>query len=67
MSPADALSYGVKDNDIVSVRVDGPRAGVFSHVLVRVDSTFTLEMHIDTDEANAFGIGAGAHANILRI
>ena len=66
MSPADAMHYGVKDNDIVSVQVDGPRGGVFSGVLVRVDATFTLEMHIDTDEANAFGIGAGAYAQILK-
>ena len=65
MSPADALRYSVKDNDIVSVQIDGARGGIFSNVLIRVDATFTLEMHIDTDEANAFGIGSGAHAKIL--
>jgi len=65
MSPADALRFGVKDMDIVSIQIDGPRGGIFDEVLVRVDKTFTLEMHIDTDEANAFGILAGCNARIV--
>ena len=64
MSPADAALYGVRDKDIVSVRICGPRGGVFSHVLVRVDASFTLEMHIDTDEANALGVAPDTLANI---
>ena len=64
MSPADAARYGVKDNDVVKVEIDGPRGGIFSEVLVRVDASFTLEMHIDTDEANAFGITSGVKARI---
>ena len=66
MSPLDALKHGVNNNDIVHVKVDGPRGGIFSDVLVRVDSTFTLEMHIDTDEANAFGVGPDCHGVILK-
>jgi len=66
MSPTDAAIFGVSDRDIVNVLVDGPRGGVFSNVLVRVDATFTLEMHIDTDEANAFGIKPGTHAQLLK-
>ena len=65
MSPADAQRYGVKDNDVVDVQMEGPRGGIFSNVLVRVDASFTLEMHIDTDEANAFGITTGHHARII--
>jgi len=64
MSPADAIAFGVKDKDIVNVSIDGPRGGLLSNVLVRVDASFTLEMHIDTDEANALGISPGTHAQL---
>lgn len=57
MSPADAAKFGVKDKQVVKVRFDSGRGGVFEDVLIRVDDTFTLEMHIDTDEANGLGIG----------
>ena len=60
MTPADALRYGVRDKSFVRVRVEGDREPVFSDVLVRVDPQFALAMHIDTDEANAANIPAGA-------
>lgn len=59
MSPKDAQDAGVKNNDKVSVRVQNERAVIFDEVLVRVDNSFTLEMHIDTDEANAAKISTG--------
>jgi len=58
MSPQDALRYGVRDKSFVRVRVTGDRELVFGDVLVRVDPSFKLAMHIDTDEANAANIGA---------
>ena len=58
MSPEDALRYGVRDKSFVRIRVTGDRELVFGDVLVRVDSSFKLAMHIDTDEANAANIGA---------
>lgn len=57
MSTEDAKYYGVTDRQIVSIKVDTPRGGIFEDVLIRVDPSFTLEMHIDTDEANGLGIG----------
>lgn len=59
MSPADARAAGVRDKDVVSVEADNARGTVFDEVLVRVDDSFTLEMHIDTDEANASNIKTG--------
>lgn len=56
MSPADAKRFGVKDKDIVKVRFGNDRGGIFEEVLIRVHESFTLEMHIDTDEANGLGI-----------
>ncbi len=57
MSPADGEKFGVKDGDIVKVRFANGRGGVFEEVQIRVDKSFTLEMHIDTDEANGLGVG----------
>ena len=58
MSPEDALRYGVRDKSTVRVRIEGDRELVFGDVLVRVDPSYRLAMHIDTDEANAAHIGA---------
>ncbi|MBQ7943726.1 MAG: phosphate propanoyltransferase [Lachnospiraceae bacterium] len=65
MSPADAISAGVHDGDYVSVRVENERGTTFNNVKIRVDDSFTLEMHIDTDEANASEIKQGDQVEIL--
>ena len=59
MSPKDAAAAGVADKDVVSVVSLGGRGTTFDEVLVRVDESFTLEMHIDTDEANAAQLKTG--------
>ena len=53
MTPADAEELGVKDKDIVWVKLDTPRPLAFGDVVVRVSDKFALAMHIDTDESNA--------------
>lgn len=65
MSPADALAAGVHDGDIVSVKADNERGTVFNQVKIRVSESFTLEMHIDTDEANASKIKTGDQVTII--
>jgi acetate kinase len=64
MSPADALRYGVRDKSTVRVRIEGDRELIFGDVLVRVDPSFGLAMHIDTDEANAANVQTGAQGFI---
>ncbi len=66
MSPADAMAAGVHDGDIVSVKADNERGTVFNQVKIRVDDSFTLEMHIDTDEANASKIKTGDKVMIVQ-
>ncbi len=65
MTPADAKAAGVKDKDNISVQAESERATVFENVRVRVDDSFTLEMHIDTDEANASGLKTGDLVRIV--
>lgn len=65
MSPADAAAYGVKDKQVVRVQMGGERGGYLDNVPVRVDPSFTTEMHIDTDEANALGIHNGMELSII--
>lgn len=65
MSPADANAARLKDGDYVSVRMGSDRGAVLDNVKIRVDESFTLEMHIDTDEANACAVKQGDVATIL--
>lgn len=66
MSPEDAVNAGVKNGDTVSVKVENERGTTFNHVQIRVDKSFTLEMHMDTDEANAAKISTGDTAVIIK-
>jgi putative phosphotransacetylase len=66
-TPADALELGVKNGDIVSVKVDsGERSLVFGDVVVRVSDTCGLAMHIDTDESNAAGCARQQFGEIVK-
>lgn len=66
MTPNDAMAAGVHDGDMVSVKADNERGTIFNHVKIRVDESFTLEMHIDTDEANAAKIATGQTVTIVK-
>ena len=66
MSPEDAKKAGVHDGDYVNVKADNERGTTFHQVKIRVDESFTLEMHIDTDEANASEIKSGDKVTIVR-
>lgn len=66
MSIDDAQKFGVQDNEIVKVRCDGERGLTFDNVLIRVHENFRLEMHIDTDEANAAMCKNGCTVEIIK-
>lgn len=65
MPPDFANRFGLKDKDFVKVEVGGERKTLFHNVLVRVSDSFALEMHLDTDEANACGVANDDLARIV--
>ena len=65
-SSDEAKEFGVKNGDIVSVKVDGDKGGILNNVLCVVDFNHKLEMHIDNDDANAFLIKAGDIVEIIK-
>ena len=66
MTPEDAEKYGLKDKQVVSVKIESAeRSLIFGDTVVRVSPKFSLAMHIDTDEANAVLAPAGVMGIIL--
>ena len=55
MHPDDAKYYGVEDKSYMKLRIGGDLGLTFDRIFVRVDPSFKLEVHIDTDEGNACG------------
>lgn len=66
MTPADAEACGVKNGEHVSVTVGAERSITLNDVIVRIDASFALAVHIDFDEANAAQVGGGAIEGRLR-
>ncbi len=67
MSPADASFYGVEHLDNMKLRIQSPLCTtVLEEMLVRVDKAFKLEVHIDTDEANACGLDRAVRFELFK-
>lgn len=66
MSAEEAAAYGLKSGDVVNIRKTGAREIVFGNVAVRSGEGHSLEMHIDTDEANAAGMMCGELLELIK-
>ncbi len=66
MTPVDATRFGVVDGEYITVESDGIRPVSFRNVRIRVNERYRLEMHIDTDEANAGFITQGAIGRLVK-
>lgn len=53
MAPKDALAFGLKEGERVSIRIQSLRPVTLGDVAVRVHENYALACHIDVDEANA--------------
>jgi acetate kinase len=69
MTPEDALRFGLRDGDVLSVRAEGEgeREVIFGDVVVRVNPKYKLELHLDTDEANAAQVRTGDVGYLVNI
>ncbi len=66
MSPSEAELFGVKDKQVVAVKVKSDtRSLIFGDVIIRVRADFGLTMHIDTDEANAAGLNGEGYGELI--
>jgi len=65
MTPSDASDFDVMDGDVVKVKAVDGRTVVFENVVVRVSQDYSLEFHVDTDEANASGMRNGDKVTLI--
>ena len=65
MTPDNGTRFKVKNRDHVNVRLKGDRSTILEDVLIRITETSALEMHIDTDEANAAGVAQESEGEVL--
>lgn len=67
MSPDDAARFGVKDGDYINVdAMSGTKRTRWFDVQIRVHKDFRLEMHVDTDDANAVGFKNGSTVTVAK-
>lgn len=66
MHPDDAEFYGVKNGDEMKLKIGGPCGLALERLLVRVDKSFKLEVHVDTDEGNACNLQPGTPCELSR-
>jgi putative phosphotransacetylase len=65
LTPEDAAAHGIKDGQVVKVKVGGDRALVFDEVVARVREDFATYIHVDYDEINAAGLAPGAIGDVI--
>ena len=68
MTPTDAEEFGVKNGEIVNVKVTNEtgRSIIFGDTVIRVSSSYALAMHVDTDEANAGALAGQVFGTIVK-
>lgn len=66
MTPKDAQHFGVHDGEIVSIKINGPRGGIYNNVVIRANDTSALECHIDVEEANAMNLNSLSKIKIIK-
>lgn len=66
MTPADADYYSVKAGDMMKLRIGGDCGLMLNQMLVRVDPSFKLEVHIDTDEGNACNLQPDTACELIK-
>lgn len=67
MNPNDLERFNLKEDDVLTVKLKTPeRETIYKDVSIRLGEKFILEMHIDTDEANAANVTNSTKALLIR-
>lgn len=66
MNEEDAKRFDVKNGEMVSIVVEGARGGKYNNTCIRIDGSFTLECHLDTEEANSMGLNPNSKVSISK-
>lgn len=66
MNPKEAANFGLKNGDIVKLRVGGPSGVTFENVAIRVSDKVRLQVHLDTDEGNVADVHCNQEVEILK-
>ncbi len=65
MHTSDGERLGLRDKDVVKVRVGGQRGLVFENVVIRMSLKYSLELHVDLEEGNGAGLKNGDMVEII--
>lgn len=66
LSQDDAKRFGLKTDDVVGVKIQSQKSGILHDVVCKVSEKYVLELHLDTDDGNAFLVRSGDIAEIIR-
>ena len=66
MTPQIAASFGVKEGDLLKVRIPGERALTLENIRPKISDSYVLQMHLDTDDSNAAGLRGGEAVELWR-
>ncbi|HLT00372.1 MAG TPA: phosphate propanoyltransferase [Acholeplasma sp.] len=62
----EAKEFGVVDKQVVSIKIDGVKAGILDNILCRVNANFRLDCHLDTDDGAAFMLKNGDTVTLVK-
>lgn len=61
----DLEHYNLKNGEVVKLRLDGIKGGILNNVFIKASDNYTLEAHIDLDDANAHFINDKDEGEII--
>ncbi|MBR3229269.1 MAG: phosphate propanoyltransferase [Bacilli bacterium] len=66
INPKETKEYGLEGIEKVKIKIEGEKAGILENVHIRVDENFKFELHLDTDDGNAFNVKTGDEIEIIK-
>lgn len=66
LNPQEAESLGLREGDLVKIRMGGPSAVTFENVMVRIQAGLKMEVHLDTDEGNVADVHCNQEVEIIK-